>query len=322
MVRSLTIFAALSLASTACGSTAPALDGSVRDPIRRAYYEGMRALVDGDFLEANQRFQIVASSPRTAKYAALAKLRMGDTLFYQERFAEATEVYRGFTNQYKSDPNLPYARYRVAQCYYERLPSDWFAAPPAYEMDQTLTQQAEAELKGFLSQFPTSRFAPSARKMLTDTRQMLLASELYAVDFYAKKHKWQAVAWRLKDAMDTYPELAVKEARVWQMSRAWKAVDQPGEVARSLGLYLEKFPEGPHVAEAKQELEAIRHALEKKPEAPPAPAPETDKPGPTPEPEATPDPTNEPPESPDSPGTDDDELKLRPPTAPQLEPDP
>ena len=72
----------------------------------------------------------VAASPRTSKYAALAKLRLGDALFYQDRYAEATEVFRGFTNQYKSDPNLPYARFKVAQCYYERIPGEWFPAPP------------------------------------------------------------------------------------------------------------------------------------------------------------------------------------------------
>lgn len=315
MVRSLTVLASLAVLATACGSSGPALDGSVKDPVRRAYYDGMRELVDGNYLEASQQFTLVASSPRTSKYAALAKLRLGDALYYQERYAEATEVYRGFTNQYKSDPNQPYARYRVAECYFERLPSDWFAAPPAYEMDQTLTQQAEAELKGFLSQFPTSRYAPSARAMLAETRGMLFAAEMYAVDFYAHKEKWQAVAWRLRDAIDTYPELALREARVWQLSRAWKRVGQPSEVARALGLYLEKFPEGPHVAEAKAELEAIRQSLEKKPEAAPAPAPDkkplTDgKPAPA-------DGEDTPPSAPD-----DDKLELRPPDAGPLAPDP
>lgn len=219
-------------------------------------------LVDGDYLEASQQFQVVAASPRTSKYAALAKLRLGDALFFQERFAEATEIYRGFTNQYKADPNLPYARFQVAHCYFRRLPSEWAISPPAYELDQTLTQQAEAELKGFIAQFPTSRFATPARSMLRETRQMLFDHEMYAVDFYADREKWQAVAWRLGEAMETYPEFApTNEARVWQLTRAWHAVGQPGETAKALGLYLEKHPDGSHNAQAKAELEAIRQGL-------------------------------------------------------------
>jgi len=261
--------AVITVAASACGSSVPAIDPSVRDPARRSYYEGMKSLVDGDYLEASQTFTLVASSPRTSKYAALAKLRLGDALFFQERFAEATEVYRGFTNQYKSDPNMPYARFQVAHCYFRRLPTEWAISPPAYELDQTLTQQAEAELKGFIGQFPTSRFAADARLMLRDTRKMLFNHEMYAVDFYAKRKKWQAVAWRLGDAMETYPEFAVvDEARVWELTRAWHSVGQPGETAKALGLYLENHPSGAHEAEAKAELEAIRQGLEK-PKAPP-----------------------------------------------------
>lgn len=263
MTRPLAI-AVIAGALSACGTSAPELDSSVRDPARRAYYEGMIDLVDGDYLEASQQFQLVAASPRTSKYAALAKLRLGDALFFQERFAEATEIYRGFTNQYKADPNLPYARFQVAHCYFKRLPSEWFISPPAHELDQTLTQQAEAELKGFLSQFPTSRFAGDARKMLRETRKMLFDHEMYAVDFYVDRAKWQAVAWRLSEAMETYPEFAVTdEGRVWQLSRAWHAVGQPGETAKALGLYLEKHPNGAHEAAAKAELEAIRQGVEK-----------------------------------------------------------
>lgn len=295
--------------ATACGHSAPALGPDVKDPVRRAYYDGMRALVDGDYLEASQSFQLVASSPRTSKYAALAKLRLGDALFFQDRYAEATEIYRGFTNQYKSDPNLPYARFRVSQCYYERIPGEWFASPPAHEMDQTLTQQAEAELKGFLSQFPTSRYAPDARRMLREAREMLLRAELYVVDFYADREQWQAVAWRLSDAVATYPELATTQSRVWQLVEAWTRVGDGGETARALGLYIEKFPDGAHHDEALRRIEAIRQTFDRKPPREPEEAPAPPRP--------------EPPPADDGGGADapsgDDDLELRPPTLPPLE---
>jgi len=262
---SLSLIALTLVASTGCGSSAPELSGDVRDPARRAYYDGMRALVSRDYLEASQTFQVVASSPRTSKYAALAKLRLGDALFFQDRYAEATEVFRGFTNQYKSDPNLPYARFKVAQCYFERIPGEWFASPPAYEMDQTLTQQAEAELKGFLGQFPTSRYAPEARQMLTAARTMLLSHELYVVDFYASREQWQAVAWRLGDALTLYPELLVSESRAWQLVEAWTRIgDNKAELAKALVAYLAKHPGGAHEAEARRRADALQKELEGK----------------------------------------------------------
>lgn len=293
-----------------CATPGAPLPPEVKDPARRAYYDAMRELVDGDYVKATTLFQTVAASPRHVKYAALAKLRLGDTLFNQGRYSEATEIYRGFVQQHNSDPNLPYARFRVAECYFERLPGEWFASPPAHEFDQTLTTQAEAELKGFVTTFPTSAFAPAARKMLRETREMLLRHELYAVDFYADQGKWQAVAWRLRDAIETYPELATTDAHVWRLASAWDKVGDRAETARALGLYLAKFPGGKHAGEAKSRLDAIRAALEAESKEPPkAPAPEA--------------PPAPPEVSPEAPGDtpEPEELELRPPELPPLEPD-
>ena len=299
--------AASGFALTGCATPGAPLPSDVKDPARRTYYEGMRELADADYVKATTLFQTVAASPRHVKYAALAKLRLGDTLFHQGRYAEATEIYRGFVQQHNADPNLPYARFRVAECYYERIPGEWFASPPAHEFDQTLTTQAEAELKGFISTFPTSAFAPAARKMLVEARKMLLRHELYAVDFYADEDKWQAVAWRLRDAIESYPELATTDDLVWRLASAWDKVGDRVESARALGLYLAKFPTGKRAGPAKARLDAIRAALEVE-NRPPEPAPEA--------PEVTPD-------SPEDPGGDvtPDDLELRPPELPQLSPD-
>jgi len=284
----------LCLALGGCGTAGAPLPDDVKDVARRAYYDGMRELVDGDYLKASRLFQAVAASPRHVKYASLAKLRLGDALFYQGRYAEATELYRGFVQQYNTDPNLPYARFKVAESYYQRIPGEWLLSPPAHEFDQVLTQQAEAELKGFVSTFPTSQYAPEARRMLAGARSMLFRHELYAVDFYAQREKWQAVAWRLKQATETYPELAQREDLVWRMASAWKAVNDRGETAKALGLYLSRFPDGPHKDEARVQLEAIRKAVEEEQKAnPPTPpavkADPTKEAPPEAEPEADPD---------------------------------
>jgi outer membrane protein assembly factor BamD len=284
-----------------CATPGAPLPDSVKDPARRAYYQGMRELADGDYVAATTLFQAVAASPRHVKYAALAKLRLGDALFFQGRYAEATEIFRGFVQQHNADPNMPYARFKVGECYYERLPGEWFASPPAHEFDQTVSTQTEAELKSFLTSFPTSVYAPRARKMLAEARQMLFRHEMYAVDFYEDRDKWQAVAWRLRDVIDTYPELGLKDGLVWRLSVAWDKVGDRAETQRALGLYLSSFPSGEHSAAAKARLEAIQKALEaeKKPDdKPPAPAPE-----------------EAPPEEPE---VDLEDLKLKPPELPEL----
>ncbi|PKN57353.1 MAG: hypothetical protein CVU56_11520 [Deltaproteobacteria bacterium HGW-Deltaproteobacteria-14] len=246
----------------ACGSANRINPEGIQDSARRSYYEGMGELVDGNYIAATQLFQDVARSPRYVRFAALAKLRIGDALYLQDRYQEATELYRSFASQYKSDPNLPYARFQVAACYYNRVPSEWFASPPAYEMDQSLTYQAEAELKGFLDTFPTSRFAPRARSMLGEVRQMLFEAELFAADFYERRDRWRAVAWRLDRAIDNYPELGLKEPLVWRMADAYARSGDEAQAAKAYGLYLKSFPEGEHKHEVKARMEKIRQRLD------------------------------------------------------------
>ncbi|MCA9517071.1 MAG: outer membrane protein assembly factor BamD [Myxococcales bacterium] len=259
--RGLVVVAALLV--TACGSTNASLPPeAVQDSARRLYFQAMQELEDGNFIAATTLFQEVASSPRYVRYAALARLRIGDAYFLQDRFPEAAEVYRGFISQYKSDPNLPYARFRVAQSYFERMPSDWFASPPAYELDQSLTEQAEAELTGFVTTFPTSRFAPEARKMLAETRKMLFDHELYAANFYASEESWRAVAWRLDRAIETYPELGLEDDLVYRMADAYAKSGDEASAARGYGLYLKSFPEGKHHDDVKTRLEEIRKRVD------------------------------------------------------------
>ena len=309
-VLSLVALSLGSLTAPGCATPGAPLPPEIKDPARRAYYAGMRELADGDYVKATTLFQTVAASPRHVKYAALAKLRLGDALFFQGRYAEATEVFRGFVQQHNADPNMPYARFKVAESYYERLPGEWFASPPAHEFDQTTAIQAEAELKGFVGAFPTSVYAPKAREMLEQARKMLFEHEMYAVDFYDDRDKWQAVAWRLRDAIDAYPEIGLKDDLVWRMSMAWDKVGDRTETARSLGLYVSKFPTGKRIEAAKSRLVAIQKALESetKPEAKPAPAPEAPVESPVEEPAGTPAGT------PDGP----DDFKLKPPELPSL----
>lgn|GEM_PF-352480 len=315
-------------------SSAPPLPSDVTDKARIAYYEGMARLANGDFTKATEIFQVLAGAPRHVRHASLAKLRLADSMFYQGRYAEATEMYRAFANQHRSDPNLSYARFRVAESYFKRLPTGWFLSPPAFEMDQTLSQQSEAELTGFLALFPTSPYAPAAREMLTKTRRLLFDHEIYAADHYTRKEAWQGVAWRLHDAFERFPEFAADEALFWRFVQAQDKVGKPAETMTALGAFVEKFPDSPKKAAAVARVGTLRAELEAlKVKADADAVPELlDSP---------PDfrlklPGSDAPEGEDEPGTDsteDDEVidedatddegtpRLRPPTLPRLSPD-
>ena len=245
------------------GSARPATQpGDVRDSARALYFQGMQELVDGNFERAIQLFNDVSRSPSYVHYAALARLRIGDALYFQDRYEEGIEVYRSFVGQYESDPNTPYARYRVAVGYFARLPEEWFLTVPAHEIDQSMTREAVRELRGFLDLFPTSRFATDARQMLVEAERMLFDHEVFVADYYERDDHFRAVAWRLDEAVRRYPEIGMTPDIVWRVCEAYSAAGDTADAVRSLGLYLDRFPDPPHVGDAQARLDALRAELE------------------------------------------------------------
>ncbi len=251
--------AAFSLVSVACAS-APPLPEDVKDPPRIAYHRGMARLVAGDYLRASEIFQKLSEAPRHVRHAALARLRHGDALYLEGRYAEAAEIYRSFASQHRGNPNLAYARFRVAASYFKRLPGEWLLSPPDHEMDQTLTQQAENELTGFLSLFPTSPFATEARAMLKATRTMLLDHERYAARFNARNKAWAGVVTRLTAAFERFPEL-VTEADGWRLVEAAERAGPPARTVELLSRVAARFPDSPRRAELARRLASAEAAL-------------------------------------------------------------
>lgn len=230
----------------------------VQKRARKRYMQAMHELAAGSYSRAVEVFNQIAQGPSWVRYSGLARLRVGDALFLQQRFPEAINAYRTFLGQHGSSANVPYAHFRIAASYHRQMPDSWFAAPPAWQKDQAQTERAEKELESFLDRFPLSRFAEDARRMLRDVQRVLYRHELYVADYYAARDEWRAVAWRLDGAIDAYPERALKPDNVWRMAEAYDRVGNTSEAIEGFTLYLEEFPEAPRRDAAKRRRSELR----------------------------------------------------------------
>ena len=73
---------------TGCGPHKSQQQTSITDRAKARYLAGMEELLSGNYTEAIMEFNQVAKNPGYVSYAALARLRVADALFLQEKYGE------------------------------------------------------------------------------------------------------------------------------------------------------------------------------------------------------------------------------------------
>lgn len=175
---------------------------------RLNYLKGKEALADDEYLEANGYFTHVKNKYPFSKYAAYAELRIADTHFAEEQYAESISAYRIFLRGHPTHPEVErgYVNFRICEAYVHQMPDDWALSPPSYEKDQSTAQDALRELRDFVERFGKSRYQARARRRLHAVLRRLADHELYVARFYLDRDKPRAAAGRLEGLLLEYPE--------------------------------------------------------------------------------------------------------------------
>lgn len=270
------------LALAACSSTRTIRTDSITDSARAAYLQGIDSLESGNYLDAISAFQVVAKSPNYVKWAALARLRIADSLYFQEKYAEAVEQYMAYLNQYQGDLNEAYAQYMIAKCWYQQMPTDWFLTPPAYENDISSVQRAREKLEAFVRLYGRSRFLPEARRMLDDVRAMQFAHSDFVARFYEDRDKPAGALVRLQHMRKHFPDLFDTEESWMRLGKANVQVGRAQDALDAYRAYLDRYPSGEYADTARQSASRLEQVIRERGAAPELPEPS----GTAPEPEA------------------------------------
>jgi len=221
----------------------------------RANFEaGETAMEDRNWEEAVKYFKHVKNKFPYSKFAILAKLRIADAHFGDEKYLEAIEAYRSFTKLHPKHEKVPYANFSVAHCYYERMPEDWFFLPPVAEKDQTHTLDARNALQDYIARYPKDDSAPQAKELLAEVQARLVTHERYAAGFYARSGHWRAVAWRSLATAERFPESPEAPAALLQAGEAYEELGEGKAALRAYGRLQDKYPDSEAAAEARDRV--------------------------------------------------------------------
>jgi outer membrane protein assembly factor BamD len=246
------------LASAACAPAAkPAKTAEqYQEEARVAYDDAVEAYLDEDWEVAVRLLGEVRRNFSYTRYARLAELRLADAAFRQEKYAEATAAYRSFTRDYPSDPDVPYARYRIVRAQFLQSDASVFQ-PPLEERDLSAVRGAYTSLQSFLSDYPDYLRRVELDYMLQVVTGVLVRHELYVARFYLKRDEYEPAIERVNYALEHYDASGLEPEAITLMGETYlKMRDRPKALA-AFQRVLRDYPESPFAEPSTQFLKFL-----------------------------------------------------------------
>jgi len=237
-----------------CGASQNTAALSYGENARRSYENAFHAFEDGDCLTAQPLFRRIRSEYPYSRYAALAELRAADCSLTTNQYTEAIRAYRSFVRHRPAHAEVPYARFKIAESYYNQLPGDFFLSPPPEERDQTATRNALRNLRRFLLDHPDNEHADEAREMVRATLALLARHELYAAEFYLRQDHAQAAVGRLRHLLDVYEGSGIEPEALLLLGRVFLHMREVRDARRAFEELIERFPDSGYAVQAQEFL--------------------------------------------------------------------
>jgi outer membrane protein assembly factor BamD len=188
--------------ASGCASSEGEAQGALdyTDNARRDYEVALEAYEDKNWELADELLNEVKRKYAYSRYARLAELRLADANFQQEKFAEAIAGYKEFVHDHPNDPEVPYARYRIAKGEYDSV-SQSVMLPPLEERDLASVNDALNTLRSYLADYPKSEHTQELRYMLDVVLGLLARHELYVARYYLGEGRFDAAVARCEYAL-------------------------------------------------------------------------------------------------------------------------
>jgi outer membrane protein assembly factor BamD len=230
------------------------------------YQQGVRALEAENWEGAKESFEELKKKYGYSRYARLAELRMADADLAQDKFSEAVTGYKSFVHDYPNDPEVPYARYRVAKAQYDSV-SMSVLMPPLEERDLAAVNDALASIRQFLADYPATQYSDELRYMRAVVVGLLARHELYVARFYIGRGRFDAAVARCEHALSAFDHSGLEPEALVLLGETYMKQKERDKARATLARVLRDYPASPFVEPARRFLEVLG------PPGPGAPAP-------------------------------------------------
>ena len=233
----------LTLLLAACGETV------VPPPRTADYYlsEGDTLIADERYDDAIATLQKIRDNYFSPEVNARADLKIADTHYLAEQYAEAATAYEAFLKQYPDHESSAHVLYQLGNAYFKQMLTP--------DRDQTATSNALSAFATFVARFPGDPRKDEAVDLMARCRQQLAAHELGVGAFYVRTKYYAAAIARLTSLPNDYPDFTRQDEVYYQLGRAWLGLEDRPKAADAFNRLYKEFPESKYVLKAQKLLE-------------------------------------------------------------------
>ena len=171
----------------------------------RAFREGYDEFRKGDALFAAKKFNEAELLFPQSSWAPRAALMAAYVYYSEDYYFDAEFELERFIKTYPKNPDLNYAHFLLAMCYYEKIVDE--------KKDLGPLLKAKQKFNYIIKNYPDSDYALDAQYKLDLIQDYLASKEMYIASHYMKKKKWIASINRYKTVVEKYDKTVyVQEA--------------------------------------------------------------------------------------------------------------
>jgi outer membrane protein assembly factor BamD len=226
---------------------------------KRAYDKALEAYFNQDWEFAIQQFTEVKRAYGYSRYARLAELRIADCQYRQAKFGDAVSAYKSFVSDYPNDPEVPYARFKIAKALFDDA-SDSLLLPPLEERDLASIEEARGVIGEYLEDYPSSANARELEYMLEVVTGLLARHELYVARFYLRERRYEAAVGRIDHALQAFAGSGLEAEALVLKGEVLLMMKKAAEARTLFARVLEEYPASPFTVPAKNFLARLEPA--------------------------------------------------------------
>jgi outer membrane protein assembly factor BamD len=194
---------------------------AMKDPRLEARYEaGLSYYNDGDYYKAGLLFEDLLPQLIGTARAQDVQFYYAYTHYYQKQYELANYYFNSFYETYPRSP-------RAEEAYLMRANSLYFSTP-AYNLDQSNTDDAIQAYQDFLNRYPDSeQFRDMAEARIIELQRKLEKKYFEIANLYYKRRRYKAAVVAFENFTRDFPDTELKEeALLLQLKSAYELADQ------------------------------------------------------------------------------------------------